>query len=315
MDRFSGRRRSAWQATAAFWPFALMAFVAVFIICLGISPIAGGLILGDGTAGGRAIVWFKMLSNILVPAIVVGLLAGWVLHQVFLAPAGRHGAMTWAALLVLTGAIAGAPFNVMRGITADRLGYAMRLDASVAEARTASRRSEKDFYRRLHLLMRTNPFDPARLARENGLEDAEGVIATHRRLIADARRDYGPGQVEARAALAGAIVDEMDRDAVLDRFDGAATARRELVERIWAAHESIADLRAEELTALSGDRGAWRKTPGGVTITSERLFRRVTGLERRIGEAVAEANVAERALYDLDSQTDAGIDRVLAAAV
>lgn len=203
----------------------------------------------------------------------------------------------------------------MRGITADRLGYALRLETSVTEARTASRRSEQDFYRRLHLLMRTNPFDPARLAAESGLEDAGGVIATHRRLIADARRDYGPGQVEARAALARAIVGEMDRDAVLDRFDGAATARRDLVEQIWAAHDRIADLRAEELAALSGNRGAWRKTPGGVTITSESLFRRVTGLERSIGEAVAEANVAEQALYDLDSQTDAGIDRVLAAAV
>lgn len=95
MDRYSGRRRSAWQTNAAFWPFALLAFVAVFIICLGISPIAGGMILGDGTAGGRAIVWFKMLSNVLVPALVVGLLAGFMLHQFFLAPAGRHGAMTW----------------------------------------------------------------------------------------------------------------------------------------------------------------------------------------------------------------------------
>lgn len=55
--------------------------------------------------------------------------------------------------------------------------------------------------------------------------------------------------------------------------------------------------------------------PGGITITSGSLFNRVTGLERQIGEARDEANAAEMERLQLDSQTDAGIDRVLAAAV
>lgn len=315
MDKFSGRRRETWQSKAPLWPFTIVAFVLVFVLCLIASPFAGGVILGDGTSGGRALVWFKMLSNVLVPAIVIGLVAGFLLNQLFLAPAGRHGALTWTGLFIVTGIFAGVPVNIVRGHTADRAGYAMRLDASVEEARTASRRSERDFYRRLGLLMRNNPFDPARLGAEGGLEDAGEVIVVHRNLIADARRDYAPGQVEARAALARAIVDADDREAVLERFDGAAPARRALVERIWTAHDRIADLRAEELQALSGNRSAWRKTPGGITITSQALFRRVTALERGIGEAAVAANTAEQGLYSLDSQTDAGIDRVLAAAI
>lgn len=315
MDKFSGRRRETWQSRAPLWPFVILAFVLVFVLCLVASPFAGGIILGDGTTGGRAIVWFKMLSNVMAPAIVIGLFAAFLLHQFYLAPAGRHGALTWAALLVLTGAAAGVPINVVRGFTADRLGYAMKLDASVEEARTASRRSERDFYRRLGLLMRNNPFDPARLAAEGGLEDAGHAIIIHRELIADARRNYAPGQVEARAALARSIVDVRDRAGVLDRFDGAAPARRALVERIWTAHGRIADLRAEELQALSANRGAWRRTPRGVTITNESLFHRVRALEGRINEARDAANAAEMELYQLDSHTDAGIDRVLAAAV
>jgi hypothetical protein len=315
MDKFSGRRRETWQSKAPLWPFVLLAVVLVFVLCLVASPFAGGIILGDGTTGGRAIVWFKMLSNVMVPAIVIGLFAGFLLNQFFLAPAGRHGALTWAALLVLTGAIAGIPVNVMKGFTADRLGYALKLDASVEEARTASRRSERDFYRRIGLLMRNNPFDPARLAAEGGLEDARQAIIIHRELIADARRNYAPGQVEARAALARSIVNVQDREGVLDRFDGAAPERRALVERIWSAHGRIADLRAEELEALSANRGAWRRTPGGVTITSESLFRRVRALEGAINTASEAANTAEMELYQLDGQTDAGIDRVLAAAV
>lgn len=315
MDKFSGRRRPAWQATASLWPFALLAFAVVFLACLVVSPFAGGIILGDGTSGGRAMVWFKMLSNILVPAVVFGLVAAFLLHQFFLAPAGRHGAMMWAGLLILTGAVAGVPANIIRGHSADRLGYALKLDASVTEARTASRRSERDFYRRLGMVMRNNPFDPARLASEGGLEDARKTIVTHRELIASARRDYAPGQVEARAALARAIVDKMDREAVLDRFDGAAGPRLALIERIWAAHDRIADLRAAELQALEGNRNAWRKTPRGITITSAGLFARVTGLERQIADASREANAAETDLYSLDNETDAGIDRVLIAAV
>lgn len=316
MDKFTGRRRApTWQSTATLWPFALLAFLAVFLICLAISPFAGGVILGDGTAGGRAMVWFKMLSNVLLPAVVIGSLAGFMLHHFFLSPAGRHGAMTWTALLILVGAVAGVPFNVIRGYSADRLGYAMKLDASVSEARAASRRSEQDFYRRLGMLMNSNPFSPDRLAAEGGLEDARDAIAVHRQLIAQARTDYAPGQVEARAAMARAIVDEMDREAVLDRFDGAAGPRKALVERIWAAHDRIADLRAAELQALESSRGSWRKVPGGITITSGTLFNRVTGLERQIGEARDEANAAGMELLQLDGQTDAGIDRVLAAAV
>jgi hypothetical protein len=315
MDRFTGRRRATWQSKAPLWPFTISAFVVVFLLCLAASIFAVGVLLGDGTAGGRAIVWFKMLSNVLVPAIVIGLAAGFLLHQLFLAPAGRGGALMWTGLFILTGAFAGLPANIVRGYTADRLGYAMKLDASVEEARTASRRSEREFYRRLGILMHSNPFDPARLAAEDGLEGAGRVIVVHRDLVAEARRNYAPGQVEARAALARAIVDEMDREAVLERFDGAAPARKALVERIWAAHDRIADLRADELQALSSNRGAWRKAPGGVTITSESLFSRVTGLERRIREARGDASAAEAELYRLDSETDAGIDRVLAAAV
>jgi len=315
MDKFSGRRRETWQSKAPLWPFVFGSFVLVFLLCLAASPFAGGIILGDGTTGGRAIVWFKMLSNVMVPAIVIGLFVGFLLHQFFLAPAGRHGALTWAALMVLAGAVAGAPVNVVRGFTADRLGYALKLDASLEEARTASRRSERDFYRRLGMLMRNNPFDPARLAGEGGLDDARDAIIIHRQLIVEARRNYGPGQVEARAALVRSIVDVQDREAVLDRFDGAAPGRRALVERIWTAHDRIADLRAEELEALSANRGAWRRTPGGATITSESLFRRVRALESAIREARDAADAAEVELYQLDSQTDAGIDRVLAAAV
>lgn len=315
MDKFSGRRRETWQSRAPLWPFTILGFVLVFILCLVVSPFAGGIILGDGTTGGRAIVWFKMLSNVLVPAIGIGLLFGFLLHHLFLAPAGRHGALMWTGLFIVTGIFAGVPINIVRGHEADRLGYAIKLDTSVEEARTASRRSERDFYRRLGLLMRNNPFDPARLASEGGLKDAADAIAVHRQLIESARRDYAPGQAEARVALARSIVGEMDREAVLDRFDAAAAPRRALVERIWTAHDRIADLRAEELQALSANRAAWRKTPGGVTITSESLFRRVTGLERRIGEARDAANAAEVELYRLDTETDAGIDRVLAAAV
>lgn len=315
MDKFTGRRRATWQSTAPTWPFVLVAFVVVVVACLIASPFFGGVILGDGTAGGRAMVWFKTISNILLPALLAGVLCGALLHALFLGPAGRHGAMKWTGLLILAGALAGAPISMLRGHTADRVGYAAKLGTSVNEARAASHESEQNLYRRLRLLLRNDPFDPTSLAAASGLEDARKAIDGHKSLIAEARRDYGPGQVRARAALAGAIVDEMDREAVLERFDAAAVERKAAMEKMWAAHDDLIGLREQELQALTGNRGSWRRAPNGITVTSESLFNRIKALDGRIGEAFDAMSAAEIEVQQIDARTDAGIDRVLRAAV
>lgn len=315
MDKFTGRRRAGWQSKAPLWPFLLVAFPLVMAFCLLVGPLMTGLVLGDGTAGGHAMVWFKTFSNIMVPPLLAGVVTGFLLHQILLAPSGRHGAMMWTGLLIMAGAVAGAPLNLIQGYAADRVGYAITLDRSVAEARTASRRAEQDFYRRLDLLLTHNPFDPADLASSTGLEDARQSIAGHRDLIAAARRDYEPGQDQARAALAAAIVDEMDREAVLERFDAARVERKALMDKVLAGHARIADLRDEELKAMTSNRGAWRKNERGVMFTSESLFNRVTGLERGIQATVLDIREAEDGIATLDAETDAGIHRVLVEAV
>lgn len=314
MDSFTGRRRATWQSKAPAWPFLIAAFVVVCVGCFLIAPYFSGVIFGDGTHGGRALVWIKAASNTILPGVVLGIAVGAILNAVYLSPAGRHTALKWTALLVLAGAVVGLPRSVIQAIDSDRDGYALRLATSAAEARTASRRSEADLYRRLDLLLRNNPFDPGRLGAADGLSDARKAIAGHRDLINAARRDYEPGQVAARAALAKAIVGEMDREAVLERFDAAAIERKALMERFWAAHDRIISLREQELTALEGNRSGWKSENGVGMISSRPLLIRIQGIESRLRAAFTEVREAEAALNMLDYQTDAGIDRVLAAA-
>ncbi|GAA0636240.1 hypothetical protein [Brevundimonas lenta] len=314
MDKFTGRRRATWQSKLPPWPFVIVAFVLAGVGCWLAGPLFSGIVFGDGTNGGRAMVWMKTASNIVLPAVLVGVAVGALLNAIYLAPAGRHGALMWTALLVGLGVIVGAPASVARGFVADKVGYEMRLQTSAAEARAESRRSEADLNHRLGLLLHNNPFEPSRLAAEDGLEDARKAIAGHRDLIAAARRDYGPGQVKARAALAGAIVGEMDREAVLDRFDEAAGPRKALMERIWAAHDRIIALREDELAALSANRSGWRKAPGGAEITSRPLLVRIRRIEAGLDQVFDEVRTAEIELAQLDYETDAGIDRVLKAA-
>lgn len=316
MDKFTGgRRRPTWQSTSSMVPFLVIAILFVAVVCFVVSPWSGGVLLGDGTTSGRLMVWVKTVSNFVFTGLMVGAFTGFLLHQLFLAPAGRHGALKWTALLVGIGAVAAAPLAVVRGMEADRLGYAMRLDKAVAEARTASRRSEQDLYRRIDLLLARDPFDPVRLAGPDGLTTADETIAGHRSLIAEARKDYAAGQIQARAALAGAIVGQMDREAVLERFDEAAVKRRALAETMWGGHDRLIALREQELRALRRDRGAWRAAPGGVTVTSQALLNEIRTIDTEFRKAAGDVHKAETGLRVLDAETDAGIDRVLEAAV
>lgn len=313
MDSFTGRRRATWQSKAPAWPFLVAAFVVVCVGCFLIAPYFSGIIFGDGTHGGRAMVWVKAASNAILPGVVVGVAVGAILNAVYLSPARRYTALKWTVLLLLAGALVGVPRSVIQAIQTDRAGYALRLANSAAEARKASRQSEEDLYRRLGLLLQNNPFEPGNLGAVDGLEDARKAIAGHRDLIAAARRDYGPGQVAARDALARGIVGATDREAVLQRFDAAAVERKALMERFWAAHDRIISLREQELAALKGNRAGWRSENGVGLISSRPLLVRIQSLERQLNEAGAEVNDAEYAIAALDNRTDGEIDQMLAA--
>lgn len=314
MDRFTGKRRETWQSKTPVWPFMVVGTVIVVIVCALISAFWSGAMLGDGTGSGRAVVWMNAFANVFVPAVIVGGAMGLFLNYIYFTPA-RRGALGWTGLLIVAGAVASVPISLPKAIQADRLGYAMRLNASVSEAREAAKRSEADLQRRLFLLLRRNPFEASKLAREGGLEYAAKVINAHRKLISEARRDYDKGQAEARAAMEKGIVGAADREAVLLRMSEAAGPRKALMERVWSGHDRIADLREQELKALQDNRGSWRPTYQGASISSPALFNRIQQIENDIDEAIREVEAAEIELQRFDAETEAGIDRVLQAAV
>lgn len=314
MDKFTGQRRETWQSKTPVWPFMAAGVVATAVICALVSVFWSGAMLGDGTGAGRFVVWMNALANVFVPAVIVGAAVGLFLNHIYFTPAKR-GALGWTGLLILAGAVASVPVSLPKAITADRVGYAMRLTESVEKAREAARRSEADLQRRLFFLLRRNPFDASKLAREGGLENAAKVINAHRALIASARADYDKGQAEARAAMEKGIVGAADREAVLQRMEDAAGPRKAIMERVWGGHERIADLRQEELKALQDNRGAWRATYQGAAITSPALFSRIQRIENDIEAAIRDVEAAEAELQRFDAETEAGIDRVLEAAV
>lgn len=314
MDKFTGKRRETWQSRTPVWPFMVVGTVTVVIICALISVFWSGAMLGDGTGAGRMVVIMNAFANVFVPAVIVGGAVGLFLNYIYFTPANK-GALKWTGLLIVAGAVAAVPASLPKAITADRMGYAIRLKTSVTEAREAARRSEEDLQRRLFLLLRRNPFEASKLAREGGLEYAAKVINAHRALITSARQDYDKGQAEARAAMEKGIVGKRDREAVLLRMDEAAGARKALMERIWTGHERIADLRQQELKALQDNRGSWRPTYQGASISSPALFNRIQQIENDIGAAIRDVEEAEAELRRFDAETEAGIDRVLEAAV
>lgn len=314
MDKFTARRRPTWQAATPAWPFIILAALLVGGACLYASMKISGVLLGDGTDTGRAMLWVKTISNVMVPAVLCGAIAGFALHQLYFAPAGKHGALLWTGVLIAVGAVAGTPYSAQRSMAADRAGYEVRLSQGAMTARAASRRSEEDLYRRLYLLLRSKPFGARNLTSEGGLDTAATAIATHRELIASARKDYDRGQAEARAAMEKAVVDRYDREAVLMRLDEAARPRRALMETMWSAHERIASLQEQELEALRANRSAWTGSNQGAVINNRALFNRVQYLEDQIAAAADEADAAQADIHALDNATDTGIDRVLRAA-
>lgn len=315
MDKFTGRRRASWQSKAPVWPF----LTAAFAIALGggalVSIYASGVLLGDGTSGGRAVVGIKTLSNIVIPALAIGAGAGALLNGVFLSPAGRHGALKWSGWLMLAAAAGAAPMSVANGMEADRAGYEMRLMEAVSDARIASRRAETDFYRRMHLLAQHQGYGVETLRSAEGLAQARKAIAGHRDLLAAARADYDTGQGEARAALAAAIVDEADREAVLARFDAAQVERKALMEKVWAVHDRIVALSEEEVSLLYANRGRWRPNAyGGGVVDSQALLDRLNRIGRDRRAASSEHTQIYAEIARLDAETNAGIDRVIEAA-
>ncbi|MCS6625295.1 hypothetical protein N0B44_20495 [Roseibacterium beibuensis] len=316
MDKFTSRRRATWQSKAPLWPFLAAALALAVGGGVLVSLYASGVLLGDGTSSGRAVVWIKTLSNIVIPAVLIGGAVGGLLNGVFLSPARRDGALKWSGVLMLAAAFAAAPMSVVKGMEADRLGYEIRLKDAVARARISSRQSELDFYRRMHLLVRHQGFGIEVLRTSDGLDKARTAIAGHKDLIAAARRDYDKGQADARAALAAVIADEADREAVLVRFDTAQIERKALMEKIWGIHDSLVALSEEEVNLLYANRGRWRPNGyGGGTVDSLPLLNQL----RRIGRDRSAASHEHDQLYSeiatLDAETNAGIDRVIEAAI
>ncbi len=312
MDKFTSRRRASWQSKAPPWPFLAAALALAVAGGVLVSLYASGVLLGDGTSGGRAIVWVKTLSNIVIPALAIGAGVGALLNGAYLSPAGRQGALKWSIWLMAAAAVGAAPMSVAKGMEADRIGYEIRLKAAVAEARIASRRSENDFYRRMHLLARHQGYGVSILRSSDGVAQARKAIAGHRDLLASARVDYDKGQAEARAALAGVIVRESQREAVLERFDTAQVTRKALMDKVWAVHERIIALSEEEVDVLYANRGRWRPNAyGGGTVDSRPLLNQL----RRIGSDRRKASAEHDRLYSeiatLDAETNAGIDRVI----
>lgn len=316
MDKFTSRRRASWQSKAPLWPFLAVALVVAVGGGILVSQFASGVLLGDGTSSGRTVVWIKTLSNIVIPALAIGAAVGALLNGVFLSPAGREGALKWSLWLMAAAAVGAAPTSVANGMEADRVGYEMRLKEAVSDARIASRRSETDFYRRMHMLARHQGYGVEVLRTADGVEQARKAIAGHRDLLAAARRDYDKGQAEARAALAGAIADEGDREAVLTRFDTAQVERKALMEKVWAIHDRIVALSDEEVDLLYANRGRWRPNAwGGGTVDSQALLNQL----RRIGADRTSAASEHDRLYSeiasLDVETNAGIDRAIEDAI
>ena len=312
MDKFTSRRRASWQSKAPLWPFLVVALAIAVGGGVLVSQYASGVLLGDGTSGGRTIVWIKTLSNIVIPALAIGAGVGALLNGLYLSPAGREGALKWSVWLMAAAALGAAPTSVARGMEADRIGYEIRLKAAVADARIASRRSETDFYRRMHTLARHQGYGVEVLRTAGGVEQARKAIAGHRDLLAAARVDYDKGQAEARAALAGVIADEADREAVLARFDEAQVTRKALMGKVWGVHERIVALSEEEVNLLYANRGRWRPNGyGGGTVDSRPLLNQL----RRIGQERRAAASEHDRLYSeiatLDAETNAGIDRVI----
>lgn len=316
MDKFTSRRRASWQSKAPLWPFLLAAFALAAGGGVLISLYASGVILGDGTSGGRALVWVKTASNIAIPALVIGAAVGGLLNGVFLSPAGRHGALKWSGWLMAVAALGAAPLSVAKGMEADRIGYEMRLKAAVAEARIDARQAETDFYRRLYLLSRHQGFGIETLRSPDGLEQARKAIAGQKDLLATARRDYDAGQARARAALAAVVVDRSDREAVLGRLDAAQTTRKAQMETVFAVHDRLIALGEEEVTLLYANRGRWRPNGyGGGTVSSPTLYAQLTRIGRERRAAEAEHDRLYREIATLDAETNEGIDRAIEAAI
>jgi hypothetical protein len=241
---------------------------------------------------------------------------GALLNGAFLSPAGRHGALKWSGWLMAVAALGAAPLSVAKGMEADRIGYEMRLKSAVAHARIEARQAETDFYRRLYLLSRHQGFGVETLRTVDGLEQARKALAGQKDLLAAARRDYDGGQARAREALAGVIVDRFDREAVLDRFDTAQVTRKAQMEKVFAIHDRLIALSEEEVNLLYANRGRWRPNGyGGGTVDSLPLLNQL----RRIGTDRRAAASEHDRLYSeiatLDAETNAGIDRVIEAAV
>lgn len=314
MDSFTTGRRASWQSKAPAWPFLIVAFVLAAVGGVLASLYASGVIMGDGTYAQRAYVWIKTASNIVIPALLVGGAVGGLLNFVFLSPARKDGAMKWSGLLMLTAALCAAPMSIARGMEADRLGYEIRLKEAVSDARIAARRSETDFYRRLSLLTRHQGFGVQTLRTPDGLEHARGFVARQKSLLTAARKDYADGQASARAALAGAVVNEADREAVLTRFDEAQVRRTALMDRIWTIHDRLAALNQQEVDLLYANRNNWRPTPYGAVVTNPALF----GQLDRIQDERRELAIGHDRIYaevaTLDAETNRGIDRVIEAA-
>lgn len=315
MDRFTGRRKASWQSKAPAWPFLAGAFLLAVGGGVLVSLYATGVLLGDGTAGGRAVVWLKTLSNITIPALAIGAGVGAVLNGLFLSPGGRHGALKWSGWLMLAAAVGAAPMSVAKGLEADRVGYELRLREAVSDARIATRRAETDFYRRMHMLAQHQGYGVETLRSPEGLAQARKAIAGHRDLLGAARSDYDKGQAEARAALAGAIAGEADREAVLARFDEAQVRRKALMEKVWAVHDRLVALSEEEVSLLYANRARWRPNGwGGGTVDSPVLLNRLNGILRERRAAASEHTRLYAEIASLDAETNAGIDRVIEAA-
>ncbi|HEY0599692.1 hypothetical protein [Brevundimonas sp.] len=316
MDKFTSRRRATWQSKAPLWPFLAAALALAIGGGVLVSLYASGVLLGDGTSSGRAVVWIKTVSNIVIPALLIGAGVGALLNGVFLSPAGRHGALKWSGWLMLAAALGAAPMSVANGMEADRAGYEIRLKEAVSDARIEARRAETDFYRRLYLLTRFQGVGLNALRTANGLEQARQGIAEHKGLLATARRDYDAGQAKARAALAGAIVDTFDREAVLERFDTAQVTRKAQMEKIWAVHDRLVALSEEEVNLLYANRGRWRPNAyGGGTVDSLPLLNQLRRIGRDRRDAAAEHDRLYSEIATLDAETNEGIDRVIEAAI
>lgn len=314
MDKFTGRRRASWQSKAPFWPFLAGAFAIAVGGGILVSLYASGVLLGDGTSGGRAVVWIKTVSNIVIPALAIGAATGALLNGVYLSPAGRGGALKWSGWLMLAAAAGAAPMSVANSIGADRTGQEIRLREAVTDSRIAARREGMDFYRRMHALAQHPGYGLHILGSPEQLAQARAAVAGRRERLAAARTDHEKAQAEARAALAEAIPDADRRAAVLARFDEAQAARGTLMEKVWATQDRLASLAEEEMSLLYANRGRWRPSPyGGGTVNSPALVNRLDAIRRERREAASEHTRLFAEIASLELETNEAIDEVVAA--